>query len=328
MASGQAAVPSSISMITGTLTAVTGRPRRSRVGGGSWCGRKASSRAGGVRRVRFEVPQHPRVKPRRCPAASTACVCMRQGLRFPRPQSCVLCGLIEQSLLPACEAVALSRLYRSGHVVNRKECILSSIAAVRGPRARPGGHSRNREGDAVGARVAVAGASGYAGGELLRLLAAHPDLEIGPVAAGSSAGRALTDVHPHLGQLAGRVLVPTAAAQALSAADLVAPLALLEAGEFGGAGHDKLPRLGEDRRPWAQTSGLADPAAVGQVLPCGPARPTPVDLRPARAARGARAMITTAASQGGHRARAVTPRRRSWPWRRCWPRAWPSPPTS
>ena len=31
----------------------------------------------------------------------------------------------------------------------------------------------------MGARVAVAGASGYAGGELLRLLAGHPDLEIG-----------------------------------------------------------------------------------------------------------------------------------------------------
>ena len=41
----------------------------------------------------------------------------------------------------------------------------------------------------MGARVAVAGASGYAGGELLRLLAGHPDLEIGPLAANSSAGR-------------------------------------------------------------------------------------------------------------------------------------------
>ena len=40
----------------------------------------------------------------------------------------------------------------------------------------------------MGARVAVAGASGYAGGELLRLLTGHPDLEIGPLAANSSAG--------------------------------------------------------------------------------------------------------------------------------------------
>ena len=40
----------------------------------------------------------------------------------------------------------------------------------------------------MGARVAVAGASGYAGGELLRLLGGHPDLEIGPLAANNSAG--------------------------------------------------------------------------------------------------------------------------------------------
>ncbi len=50
----------------------------------------------------------------------------------------------------------------------------------------------------MGARVAVAGASGYAGGELLRLLAGHPDLEIGPLAANSSAGTPVTAVHPHL----------------------------------------------------------------------------------------------------------------------------------
>jgi N-acetyl-gamma-glutamyl-phosphate reductase len=50
----------------------------------------------------------------------------------------------------------------------------------------------------VGATVAVAGASGYAGGELLRLLAGHPDLEIGPLTAGSSAGTSVTDIHPSL----------------------------------------------------------------------------------------------------------------------------------
>jgi N-acetyl-gamma-glutamyl-phosphate reductase len=50
----------------------------------------------------------------------------------------------------------------------------------------------------MGARVAVAGASGYAGGELLRLLAGHPDLEIGPLSAGSSAGTPVTVVHPQL----------------------------------------------------------------------------------------------------------------------------------
>jgi N-acetyl-gamma-glutamyl-phosphate reductase len=50
----------------------------------------------------------------------------------------------------------------------------------------------------MGARVAVAGASGYAGGELLRLLAGHPDLEIGPLAAHGSTGTAVTALHPQL----------------------------------------------------------------------------------------------------------------------------------
>jgi len=59
----------------------------------------------------------------------------------------------------------------------------------------------------MGARVAVAGASGYAGGELLRLLAGHPDLELGAVTADSNAGRTIAEVHPHLSgvaALAGR----------------------------------------------------------------------------------------------------------------------------
>jgi N-acetyl-gamma-glutamyl-phosphate reductase len=50
----------------------------------------------------------------------------------------------------------------------------------------------------MGIRVAVAGASGYAGGELLRLLAGHPDLEIAAVAAGSSTGKPITSIHSNL----------------------------------------------------------------------------------------------------------------------------------
>src|SRR5271166_6093884 len=50
----------------------------------------------------------------------------------------------------------------------------------------------------MGARVAVAGASGYGGGELLRLLAGHPDLEIGPLSANSNAGAPVTTAHPQL----------------------------------------------------------------------------------------------------------------------------------
>jgi N-acetyl-gamma-glutamyl-phosphate reductase len=55
----------------------------------------------------------------------------------------------------------------------------------------------------MGVRVAVAGASGYAGGELLRLIAGHPDLELGAVTAGANAGAPVTAVHPHLPGLAG-----------------------------------------------------------------------------------------------------------------------------
>src|SRR5690242_2766949 len=58
--------------------------------------------------------------------------------------------------------------------------------------------SQGEGGITMGIRVAVAGASGYAGGELLRLLAGHPDLEIGAVTAGTSAGKPVTQVHPNL----------------------------------------------------------------------------------------------------------------------------------
>jgi N-acetyl-gamma-glutamyl-phosphate reductase len=60
-------------------------------------------------------------------------------------------------------------------------------------------------------RVAVAGASGYAGGEILRLLLAHPEVEIGAVTAHSKAGEMLGAHQPHLLPLADRVLEPTTA---------------------------------------------------------------------------------------------------------------------
>ena len=46
----------------------------------------------------------------------------------------------------------------------------------------------------MGVRVAVAGASGYAGGELLRLLLTHPEMEIGALTAASNAGSLLGEV--------------------------------------------------------------------------------------------------------------------------------------
>lgn len=68
--------------------------------------------------------------------------------------------------------------------------------------------------------VAVAGASGYAGGEALRLLLNHPEVEVGAVTGHSSAGDRLGQHHPHLLPLADRILQPTTA-EALAGHDVV-----------------------------------------------------------------------------------------------------------
>ncbi|GAB6897973.1 N-acetyl-gamma-glutamyl-phosphate reductase [Kineosporia succinea] len=72
----------------------------------------------------------------------------------------------------------------------------------------------------MGITAAVAGASGYAGGELLRLLLSHPQIEIGTLTAGGNAGSKLADHQPHLLPLADRVLAPTTADE-LKGHDLV-----------------------------------------------------------------------------------------------------------
>ena len=63
-------------------------------------------------------------------------------------------------------------------------------------------------------KVAVAGASGYAGGEILRLLLGHPayasgELEIGALTAASTVGSTVAELMPHLPQLADRVIEDT-----------------------------------------------------------------------------------------------------------------------
>ena len=63
----------------------------------------------------------------------------------------------------------------------------------------------------VSVRVAVAGATGYAGGEVLRLLAGHDGVEIGAVTAGANAGSLLGEHQPHLGPLADKAVEPTSA---------------------------------------------------------------------------------------------------------------------
>lgn len=57
--------------------------------------------------------------------------------------------------------------------------------------------------------VAVSGASGYAGGEVLRLLANHPEVSIGAITAHSNAGSRLGELQPQLHALADRTLVDT-----------------------------------------------------------------------------------------------------------------------
>lgn len=68
--------------------------------------------------------------------------------------------------------------------------------------------------------VAVSGASGYAGGEALRLLSAHPDVRIGAITAHSNAGTRLGELQPHLHSLADHLLQETTA-QNLAGHDVV-----------------------------------------------------------------------------------------------------------
>lgn len=62
---------------------------------------------------------------------------------------------------------------------------------------------------------AIVGASGYAGAELIRIIHAHPFLELGAIAAGANAGASLAEVHPQFSsvpELASKVFVESTAA--------------------------------------------------------------------------------------------------------------------
>lgn len=69
-------------------------------------------------------------------------------------------------------------------------------------------------------KIGVVGASGYAGGELLRLLAGHPEFEATVITAGANAGEEITSIHPQLSQYVGRKFESTDA-QNLKSLDLV-----------------------------------------------------------------------------------------------------------
>ncbi|MEO7504961.1 MAG: N-acetyl-gamma-glutamyl-phosphate reductase [Sphingomicrobium sp.] len=101
-------------------------------------------------------------------------------------------------------------------------------------------------------RAAVLGASGYVGGELLRLIDAHPGIALGVAFAASSAGQPVAAVHPHLALAYPDVTFAAFEAVALDGCDLI--LAALPHGEIqriadaltgGGA---KLVDLGADFR--------------------------------------------------------------------------------
>ncbi len=120
--------------------------------------------------------------------------------------------------------------------------------------------------------VAVSGASGYAGGEILRLLAAHPDIEIRTVTAHSTAGQPLIQSQPHLRSLAHLTIQDTTP-DTLAGHDIVF-LALPhgQSGQYTDA-LDQTPLVidaGADHRltspeAWAQFYGgpFGDPWAYG-----------------------------------------------------------------
>jgi N-acetyl-gamma-glutamyl-phosphate reductase len=107
----------------------------------------------------------------------------------------------------------------------------------------------------MGVTAGILGASGYAGGELVRIVDAHPGLELGPLVAGGNAGRPLGDVHPQLVSLADRPLLGVTAPE-IADCDLLF-LALPHGGSSevvsGLAGDPLIVDLGADFR-------LGDPA--------------------------------------------------------------------
>ncbi len=102
----------------------------------------------------------------------------------------------------------------------------------------------------MGTRVAVVGASGYAGGELLRLLSGHPHLDVVAATAHENAGQRLGDVHPGLRSAADLILGETSP-RAVADAELVF-LALPHgvSGAFAASvpGGIKIVDLGADHR--------------------------------------------------------------------------------
>ena len=70
-------------------------------------------------------------------------------------------------------------------------------------------------------KAAVLGATGYAGAELVRLLAGHPDAEIAYLASHSYAGRRFSDIYPGMRGVVDTVLSEDSIEKASECADVI-----------------------------------------------------------------------------------------------------------
>ena len=102
-------------------------------------------------------------------------------------------------------------------------------------------------------RVAIAGASGYAGGEAARLLADHPHFVVATLTAHSSVGETVESIHPHLTSLRGMVFQETSVDTLAGHDVIIFALPHGQSGEIASAlikraGHTLLIDLGADHR--------------------------------------------------------------------------------
>jgi N-acetyl-gamma-glutamyl-phosphate reductase len=152
----------------------------------------------------------------------------------------------------------------------------------------------------MGHRVAVAGASGYAGGEVLRLVASHPDLDVVVVTAHGNAGEPVVSVHPNLRSLAHLSFAATTP-EALAGADLVF-LALPHGAAATLAGEltpdQRVVDLGSDHR-------LTDAAAYERYYGGKPAPAWTYGLPELPGQRAAIASSTRVANTGCHAVAAI-----------------------
>jgi len=153
----------------------------------------------------------------------------------------------------------------------------------------------------MGVTVAVAGASGYAGGELLRLVAGHPEFEVSVVQAHAHAGAAVSAVHPHLLDL--DLTFTATDPDTLAGADVV--FLSLPHGESAALAarlpaHVKVVDLGADHRlrdagPWTAYYGGAHVGAWTYGLPELPGQREVIADTDRVAAGGCYAVATTLA---------------------------------